>query len=55
VWQPEELAAAARASAGVPVQTMVNRILDAAIGSVPVARDDIALLAVRARGARPSP
>jgi PAS domain S-box-containing protein len=48
VWEPEELAAAARASAGVPVDEMVSRLLDAAIGSVPVARDDIALLALRA-------
>ena len=48
VWEPEELATTASASAGVPVEMMVNRILDAAIGSLPAARDDIALLALRA-------
>jgi serine phosphatase RsbU (regulator of sigma subunit) len=48
VWEPEELAAAARESAGGPAEATVNRLLTAAIGSVPDARDDIALLALRA-------
>ena len=48
VWEPEELAAAARESAGGTAAATVDRLLSAAIGAVPAARDDIALLALRA-------
>ena len=48
VWAPEELVAAARASAGGPAEATVSRLLTAATGAVPVPRDDIALLALRA-------
>ena len=48
VWEPEDLAAAACASAGGPAAATVSRLLTAATGAVPVPRDDIALLALRA-------
>ena len=48
VWEPDELAAAAGASAGGPAEAMVSRLLGAATGAVPAARDDIALLVLRA-------
>jgi serine phosphatase RsbU (regulator of sigma subunit) len=48
VWEPEELAAAARASAGGPAEATVSRLLTTATGAAPIPRDDIALLALRA-------
>ena len=48
VWEPEDLAAAACASAGGPAAATVSRLLTAATGAVPIPRDDIALLALRA-------
>jgi serine phosphatase RsbU (regulator of sigma subunit) len=48
VWEPEELAAAARATAGGTAGATVSRLLTAATGAVATARDDIALLALRA-------
>ena len=48
VWSPTELAVAAReaAAAGTVAET-VERLMDAAIGSLPAARDDVAVLALR--------
>jgi serine phosphatase RsbU (regulator of sigma subunit) len=48
VWEPEELAAAARASSGGTAEATVSRLLAAATGLATTARDDIALLALRA-------
>ena len=48
MWEPEELAAAARASAGGSAEATVSHLLTSATGAVPVPRDDIALLALRA-------
>jgi PAS domain S-box-containing protein len=48
VWEPEELAAAAHASAGGSAEATVSDLLTSATGAVPVPRDDIALLALRA-------
>jgi PAS domain S-box-containing protein len=48
VWAPSELAAAARETAGRPAEATVSHLLDAALGSLPVARDDVAVLALRA-------
>jgi PAS domain S-box-containing protein len=55
VWAPEDLEAAARAAARGSVQQAVDRLLDAAIGSLPAVRDDVALLALRPTGAPSSP
>jgi serine phosphatase RsbU (regulator of sigma subunit) len=57
VWDPEELAAAARQAANGSVGGMVERLLAAAIGSLGAVRDDVALLALRAtrRPAPPAP
>jgi serine phosphatase RsbU (regulator of sigma subunit) len=49
VWEPEELAATARESAGGTAEATVSRLLTAATGAAATARDDIALLALRAR------
>jgi PAS domain S-box-containing protein len=48
VWEPEELAAAARATAGGPAAATVERLVAAAVDSVPRVRDDVAVLALRA-------
>jgi serine phosphatase RsbU (regulator of sigma subunit) len=48
VWQPEELAATARATAGGPAAATVERLVTAAVDSVPRVRDDVAVLALRA-------
>jgi serine phosphatase RsbU (regulator of sigma subunit)/PAS domain-containing protein len=53
VWGPEELATAARDAAGGPVATTVDRLVSAAIGSLPAVRDDIAVLALRALRSSP--
>jgi GAF domain-containing protein len=48
VWSPEELAEAAQAVAGGPPAATVDHLLSATVDSVPVARDDVAVLALRA-------
>jgi serine phosphatase RsbU (regulator of sigma subunit) len=48
VWEPEELAATARATAGGPAAVTVDRLMAAAVDSVAHARDDVAVLALRA-------
>jgi serine phosphatase RsbU (regulator of sigma subunit) len=48
VWEPEELAAPARATAGGPAAVTVDRLMAAAVDSVAHARDDVAVLALRA-------
>jgi hypothetical protein len=48
VWTPEELAATACATAGQPPAATVDHLLAATVDSVPVARDDVAVLALRA-------
>jgi PAS domain S-box-containing protein len=48
VWEPEDLAATARGTAGGPPAAMVERLMTAAVGSVARARDDVAVLALRA-------
>jgi PAS domain S-box-containing protein len=48
VWSPDELAEAARAAAGGPASATVDGLLGATIGSLPVVRDDVAVLALRA-------
>jgi len=55
VWTPEELASAAREAANGSVARTVDRLVEAAIGSLPAVRDDVAVLALRPTGARPSP
>ncbi|HWM09515.1 MAG TPA: SpoIIE family protein phosphatase [Solirubrobacteraceae bacterium] len=55
VWAPEDLEAAAREAARGSVTETVDRLLDAAIGSLPAVRDDVALLALRPTGAPSSP
>jgi serine phosphatase RsbU (regulator of sigma subunit)/PAS domain-containing protein len=48
VWAPEELEATVRAVAGGPAAATVEHLLAAAVDPVAVARDDIAVLALRA-------
>jgi serine phosphatase RsbU (regulator of sigma subunit) len=48
VWEPEELAATASGAAGGPAAATVERLVSAAVGSVARARDDVAVLALRA-------
>ena len=51
VWSPDELAAAAReAAARGSVEATVERLVDAAVGSLPALRDDVAVLALRPDG-----
>jgi serine phosphatase RsbU (regulator of sigma subunit)/PAS domain-containing protein len=47
VWDPEELAAAARSTAGASAAATVEGLVAAAVDSVPHVRDDIAVLALR--------
>ena len=49
VWTPAELTEAAREASRGTVTETVERLLDAAIGSLPAVRDDVAVLALRAR------
>jgi serine phosphatase RsbU (regulator of sigma subunit) len=55
VWTPAELAAAAREAATGTVTETVERLIEAAIGSLPAVRDDVAVLALRTNGAPSSP
>jgi PAS domain S-box-containing protein len=48
VWEPDELAATARATAGGPAAATVERLVAAAVDSAPRVRDDVAVLALRA-------
>jgi PAS domain S-box-containing protein len=48
VWAPADLAATARETAGGPAATTVERLVAAAVDSVPRVRDDVAVLALRA-------
>jgi serine phosphatase RsbU (regulator of sigma subunit) len=48
VWEPEELAATASGAAGGPAAATVDRLVTAAVDSVARARDDVAVLALRA-------
>jgi PAS domain S-box-containing protein len=48
VWEPDELAATARQTAGGPAAATVARLVAAAVDSVPRVRDDVAVLALRA-------
>jgi serine phosphatase RsbU (regulator of sigma subunit) len=48
VWEPEELAATASGTAGRPAAVTVDRLVAAAVDSVAHARDDVAVLALRA-------
>jgi serine phosphatase RsbU (regulator of sigma subunit) len=48
VWSPEELAATASAVAGRPAAATVDHLLRTTVDPVPVARDDVAVLALRA-------
>ena len=48
VWEPEELEATARGTAGGPAAATVARLIAAAVDSVPRVRDDVAVLALRA-------
>jgi PAS domain S-box-containing protein len=50
VWAPTDLAAAAREAARGSVQATVEDLVQAAIGSLPAVRDDVAVLALRAEG-----
>ena len=50
VWSPDELAAAAREAARGSVEATVERLVDAAVGSLPALRDDVAVLALRPDG-----
>ena len=50
VWSDDELAAAAAATAGRSAAETVQQLVDAALGPVPVPRDDVAVLALRAVG-----
>jgi serine phosphatase RsbU (regulator of sigma subunit)/PAS domain-containing protein len=53
VWEPEELAATARQTAGGPAAVTVDRLVAAAVESAPRVRDDVAVLALRAGGLSP--
>jgi serine phosphatase RsbU (regulator of sigma subunit)/PAS domain-containing protein len=48
VWAPEELAATARAVAGAPATATVDHLVASLVGPVARARDDVAVLALRA-------
>jgi serine phosphatase RsbU (regulator of sigma subunit) len=48
VWSPDDLAEAARASAGGPAAATVDGLIGAMIGSLVEVRDDVAVLALRA-------
>jgi serine phosphatase RsbU (regulator of sigma subunit) len=48
VWAPEELAAAAGAVAGGSPAATVDHLLATTVDPVPTARDDVAVLALRA-------
>jgi len=48
VWAPDELAATARTVAGGPAAATVDHLIAAMVGVVPRARDDVAVLALRA-------
>jgi PAS domain S-box-containing protein len=48
VWAPDELAAAAGATAGSPAAATVDHLLATTVDPVPTARDDVAVLALRA-------
>ncbi len=50
IWSDDDLAAAAAASAGRPAAGIVQQLVDAALGPVPLPRDDVAVLALRALG-----
>jgi serine phosphatase RsbU (regulator of sigma subunit) len=50
VWTPAELATAAREAARGSTEATVERLLDAAIGSLAAVRDDVAVLALRPDG-----
>jgi PAS domain S-box-containing protein len=50
VWSPDELAAAAREAARGSIEATVDRLVDAATGSLPAVRDDVAVLALRPDG-----
>jgi serine phosphatase RsbU (regulator of sigma subunit) len=49
VWRPDELAATASGTAGGPAAATVDRLVAAAVESVSHVRDDVAVLALRAR------
>ena len=55
VWSPENLEAAARRAAQGSVGATVDRLVDAAIGSLHTVRDDVAVLALRPTRAPSSP
>ena len=55
LWSPAELAAAAREATRGSVAETVDALVEAAIGSLPAVRDDVAVLAVRPNGAPASP
>ena len=55
VWSPEDLEAAARRAAQGSVGATVDRLVDAAIGSLHTVRDDVAVLALRPTRAPSSP
>jgi PAS domain S-box-containing protein len=48
IWSEPELAEAAAATAGRPAGEVVDRLVGAALGSLAVPRDDVAVLALRA-------
>jgi serine phosphatase RsbU (regulator of sigma subunit) len=48
VLTPDDLAEAARATAGGPAAATVDGLVDATIGELPAVRDDVAVLALRA-------
>jgi hypothetical protein len=50
VWTAQELATAAGAAAARPASGMVEHLLETAIESLAKARDDVAILALRATG-----
>jgi PAS domain S-box-containing protein len=55
VWSPAEMAAAAREATRSSVAETVDALVEAAIGSLPAVRDDVAVLALRPNGAPASP
>jgi PAS domain S-box-containing protein len=50
IWAPDDLAAVAGQGAGDTAAALVQRLVDAAVGSVEMVRDDVAVLALRATG-----
>ena len=50
MWGPEELAEVLRGAAGGTPQEVVDHAVGAALGVQPAPRDDIAVVALRARG-----